>query len=1007
MPAPFTRQSVSERALARVGTTVQGKYRIDRLLGIGGTAAVYAATHRNGHRVAIKFLLDHLLDDSDMYHLFSREAYVANRVGHPGAVQVLDDDEDIDGCVFLIMPLIEGETLRARWERSNKKLPLAEVGVLIADLLDVLATAHAKGVVHRDIKPENLFVNTAAQVRVLDFGIARRAGTESTLTMTGRFIGTPAFMPPEQALGNRAGIGPHSDLWAVGATMFALLSGETVHLAEHSGAQLAAAATQHARSIAKVLPDLPPSIVQFIDKALQFEALDRWPSALCMREALCLALEESLGEKCDPIASRVRERIIAEFTAKAAAEAASGDVTELEPAPDLRSGPARRTPRAETPRTPRAETPRGGPSPDLPPDSVGVTALEGSDPRAREVGSGRRNVTNGATLDTGDNGSGPHAADGDVHPVVHDTGSGRSNRGIVSPRVEPLNAEDAVVGRRRGWLVTAATWAVLIGLAGLTGAGAMRKCGGIGDGTGLTASLGGAIASTDPAAQAALEAGLQLWKNASSKAARKKFAEAAQRDPGLAAAHLYFVAASDWFDHDARSHFADAQPLRGRLSAAQVGLLDALEPSMAEPPDYDLTARRLDELTKQFPKEWTLWTLRGSHDVHTRNPDHLLTIADRIPGAIGFLFRARAELHRGNLAAARTALDSCTREAPYGAVDCLISRARLESNEGACEQSALSAKKLITVDHESPDGYTSLARAEFGLTHRTSAVRAVLEEKWARVSEASRELERQRDEFFLAVLDGNFQGAYVALDGWEKAAFKSVDSSQRARPFLTRLDLDLELGRTEVAQQVARSFIEASPTWLRHDYYDQAMETTRAMYRTGLIDHAAFLQRRTADEASEIARGGVFASAGIRWLALYVETIVTPEDAELAVANRPQGAPVLDAESREVNVDAQIGRAYLLAGQVDTAIAELTRATKTCQFWKSIDGVQAHAFYGDALAKKGQKAEACNEYAFVLERWGKEPRSRSANAARESAIRLGCPGVSNIRPGHEGTGVIK
>ncbi|HWL88473.1 MAG TPA: serine/threonine-protein kinase, partial [Polyangiaceae bacterium] len=267
MPAPFTRQTVTERALARLGTTVQQKYRIDRLLGIGGTAAVYSATHRNGHRVAIKFLLDHLLDDSDIYHLFSREAYVANRVGHPGAVPVLDDDEDQDGCVFLIMPLIEGETLRARWERSNKRLPVAEVGVLLADVLDVLECAHSKGVVHRDIKPENLFVTLAAQIRVLDFGIARRTGGDTTLTMTGRFIGTPAFMPPEQALGNRQAIGPHSDLWAAGATMFSLLSGETVHPAETSGAQLAAAATRHARSIGSVLPEIPPAIGEVIDKS--------------------------------------------------------------------------------------------------------------------------------------------------------------------------------------------------------------------------------------------------------------------------------------------------------------------------------------------------------------------------------------------------------------------------------------------------------------------------------------------------------------------------------------------------------------------------------------------------------------------------------------------------------------------------------------------------------------------------------------------------------------------
>src|SRR2546423_530254 len=133
MAAPIMREQISERLLARIGTSVQQKYRIQRLIGVGGMAAVYAAEHRNGHRVAIKFLLERGSDDPDIRHLFSREAYVANQVGHPGAVSVLDDDVDEEGVPFLIMPLLEGETLRARWERANKRLPLVEVAVFMAD----------------------------------------------------------------------------------------------------------------------------------------------------------------------------------------------------------------------------------------------------------------------------------------------------------------------------------------------------------------------------------------------------------------------------------------------------------------------------------------------------------------------------------------------------------------------------------------------------------------------------------------------------------------------------------------------------------------------------------------------------------------------------------------------------------------------------------------------------------------------------------------------------------
>ena len=306
--------SASVRALSRIGSTVQQKYRITELLGIGGMAAVYAATHRNGHRVAIKFLLDESSKQPDLRQLFSREAYVANQVGHPGAVPVLDDDVDEEGCAFLIMPLLEGETLGSRWARAGRRLPFAEVAVLMLDALDVLMSAHAKGIVHRDIKPDNLFVTTEGGVRILDFGVARKVDAGAG---TDRVFGTPVFMPPEQAGGNAEAIGPHSDCWALGATMFALLSGEFVHPVAQSGEHVTAAATQRARSLASTMPDLPAPIVQFVDKALSFDPADRWPSAREMREALTETAEQALRQPLSGVAACVRAVLGAEVSAVA------------------------------------------------------------------------------------------------------------------------------------------------------------------------------------------------------------------------------------------------------------------------------------------------------------------------------------------------------------------------------------------------------------------------------------------------------------------------------------------------------------------------------------------------------------------------------------------------------------------------------------------------------------------------------------------------------------------
>ncbi|WP_394829256.1 serine/threonine-protein kinase [Pendulispora albinea] len=315
MSAPTLRPWTSERVLARLETTVQRKYRIERLIGVGGMSAVYAATHRNGHKVAIKFLLECFAGEPEICQLFGREAYVANRIGHPGAVPILDDDVDETGCPFLIMPLLEGEPLRARWDRaSGRRLPLAEVAMAVSDALDVLASAHAKGIVHRDIKPDNLFVTNTGHVRVLDFGIARSLDGDASVSTTGHMVGTPAFMPPEQVMGDRKAIGPHSDCWAVGATIFTLLSGEFVHRTDGRGALLVAAATKSARSVATVVPSLPRALVQFVDKALAFDGGDRWSSAREMRSALGPAFEDALGEPFSTIVGQVRAEITAELS---------------------------------------------------------------------------------------------------------------------------------------------------------------------------------------------------------------------------------------------------------------------------------------------------------------------------------------------------------------------------------------------------------------------------------------------------------------------------------------------------------------------------------------------------------------------------------------------------------------------------------------------------------------------------------------------------------------------
>jgi serine/threonine-protein kinase len=291
-------------ARARIGTVLRGKYRLDRVLGVGGMAVVYAATHRNKKRFAIKMLHPELSMRENIRTRFLREGYVANSVGHPGAVAVLDDDVAEDGSAFVVMELLDGAPVDEVMDRHGKRVPLGLVLSIADALLDVLAAAHAKGVVHRDIKPANLFLTSDGRLEVLDFGIARLHDETSSAagsTQTGAMMGTPAYMAPEQALAETSKIDGQTDLWAVGATMFTLLTGELVHAGDNASQLMVAAATKKAREISSVSEEVPKKVGAVIDKALAFDKKERWASAREMREALRQVCVEVTGGPIAPL----------------------------------------------------------------------------------------------------------------------------------------------------------------------------------------------------------------------------------------------------------------------------------------------------------------------------------------------------------------------------------------------------------------------------------------------------------------------------------------------------------------------------------------------------------------------------------------------------------------------------------------------------------------------------------------------------------------------------------
>lgn len=286
---------------ARLGECVADKWTLEEVLGVGGMAAVYAATHRNGHRTAIKMLLPETARDESLVRRFLREGYIANKVPHDGAVRVIDDGRADDGSPFLVMERLHGTSLEGHANGRAAALTMREAFDVMLGLLEILEAAHDVGVVHRDVKPANIFRTTSGELKLLDFGIAVlvESGPRAGATVSGVVIGTPAFMAPEQARGRHELVGPRSDLWAVAASGLSLMIGGRLRSAITTSEELAMAALQPLPPASTFAEALAGHFGDVLDRALNFEPGDRFSNAREMREALEQCRGEALPVRLD------------------------------------------------------------------------------------------------------------------------------------------------------------------------------------------------------------------------------------------------------------------------------------------------------------------------------------------------------------------------------------------------------------------------------------------------------------------------------------------------------------------------------------------------------------------------------------------------------------------------------------------------------------------------------------------------------------------------------------
>ena len=276
---------VPVRRAPGVGDRLDGVWRLEAILGSGGSAHVFAATHLDGRRAAVKVLREELRWDANIVARFLGDGRIANLVRHPGVVLPLHEGTTDSGIPFLVVERLDGQTLEERIV-TRGPLSLTEAAAMTRALLDVLAATHDKAIIHRDVKPENVFLTRGGRLKLIDFGIARpplELAMERTLEWT--VMGTPAFMSPEQTRGIWREIDARSDLWAVGATFFRAVTGRL--LRNHATVmQDLVHAIQPLDPMSVLAPDLPAPLQQWLDRALAFDRRDRFATAWEMSAAL-------------------------------------------------------------------------------------------------------------------------------------------------------------------------------------------------------------------------------------------------------------------------------------------------------------------------------------------------------------------------------------------------------------------------------------------------------------------------------------------------------------------------------------------------------------------------------------------------------------------------------------------------------------------------------------------------------------------------------------------------
>ena len=281
------------------GDVLDGKYQITREIGRGAMGVVYEALHvALGRRVAVKTLLEEMSANVQLGERFEREARAASAIGHPHIVDVFDLGRTQDGLLFMVMELLDGESLGDTLKRTPR-LPIPLATHVMVQVLSGLSAAHKNGIVHRDLKPDNIFILSSDErpnfVKIVDFGISKvlvpqgpgpAVTVKGSGTMVGSILGTPLYMSPEQAIGQVAAIDRRADIYSAGVVLYEMLCGRTPFVGEGYAQILGSLLEGKYPPPRNLRPEIPQALETAIMRALERDIENRFPSAAAMRDAI-------------------------------------------------------------------------------------------------------------------------------------------------------------------------------------------------------------------------------------------------------------------------------------------------------------------------------------------------------------------------------------------------------------------------------------------------------------------------------------------------------------------------------------------------------------------------------------------------------------------------------------------------------------------------------------------------------------------------------------------------